>query len=155
MSAAQVTTPTRFFAIIPRDILDRLVPKQSEAFGLYAQLADAVTCVVPNGDKKFGLVLGGTSMSQPEWAKRFRTTERSFHRVLGILKEEGLIVVHGGNRGTRIALTDSVKKSKRRETLDRHYWLLELFSSAKYGGSPGKYGGAGGKYGGAGIDRNG
>ena len=117
--------PTRFFVIIPRDIRDRLVPKKSEAFGLYTQLADAVTCEVPHGDKKFGLVLGGKSMSQVEWAKRFRMTRRSFQRALAVLKSENLVVVHRGQHDTRIAVTDSVKKM-RRVTIEHYPWLLGL-----------------------------
>ena len=121
---AATKPPTRFFVIIPRDIRDRLVPKRSEAFGLYAQLADAVTCNVPHGAEKFGLVFGGALKSQDDWAKRFRMSERSFQRALAALKTEKLVVVHRGQHASRMAITDSVKKVKRRGSIQNFPWVL-------------------------------
>jgi DNA-binding transcriptional regulator YhcF (GntR family) len=118
------TTATRLYVVIPLDVLNQLVPKLSEAYGLYNQLANAVTCDVPNSGKSFGLVLGGKSMSQREWAKRFRMSERSFQRALSALKEQGLVVVHRGQHDSKIALTDSVKRGTRRGVLQSFPWLL-------------------------------
>lgn len=115
--------PTRFVVIVPRDILDRLVPKQSEAYGLFARLTDAVTCDVPNGDKKIGLVWGGTAKSQKDWAEEFHMTERSFQRALAILKDEKLVVVHRGQHHSQLAITDCIKKTNRHSVIAHHHWL--------------------------------
>lgn len=115
---------TRLYVIVPCDIRDRLLPEHSEAFGLYTRLSDAVTCQVPHGDKHFGLVLGGTSMSQAEWAVRLHTTRSALQRGLKILKKEKLVVTRRGQYDTRIALTDCVKKTKRRGTIQQYPWLL-------------------------------
>jgi hypothetical protein len=125
MSAKPVPVP-RLFVIIPVDVQDRLVPQRSEAFGLYSQLVKAVTCEVAHDGKQFGLVLGGAAMSQGEWAKRFRMSERSMQRALAVLKGEGLAVVHRRQHDTQLAITDSVKRTKRRGKIHSYPWLIGL-----------------------------
>ena len=123
-SEQPVTAATKFFVVIPRDICDLLLPDECAAFGLYAQLSDAVTCGVPHEDKTMGLVLGGSAMNYDQWAERFRMSLRSFKRAIAVLKKSKLIILDRGQYATKIALADSVKRTKRRGQIDHFPWLL-------------------------------
>lgn len=160
-----MTAPTKFFVVIPRDICDLLLPEERAAFGLYAQLSDAVTCGVPHEDKTMGLVLGGSAMNYIEWAKRFRMSQRSFERAIAVLKKLKLIILDRGQRDTKIAVTDSVKRTKRHGKIDHFPWLLGLpeppnmagqddSRTAKNGGTEYKFGGTEYKFGGTGLTEN-
>jgi hypothetical protein len=127
------------YVSIPMAVLKQLwVDGTGAGLGLYAALTSLVTVEVPDprsSNKKFGVVLGGTPLTNETLADRIGCSLLRLRYEKRILVSQGLLIQKQDQHGFRLVVTESVKwLSKRQANVHPKYsWIMKPLDSTRTG----------------------